>query len=322
VYYYELTSTWLEDVLYDEVDDYFQYLPTCFSQTYVPFNQHRGYDLAVWGIFLSKRYGWDIMRSTWESMRDAPSLPATDQVLKDKGSSFKYELAEFWVWNYYTGYRANPVSYYPEGGQYPMIKGGSLTQVDFLPPELNITNSALSLSSQYYQVIINADTTTLVLTNLNLSDAVTNDDHKFPFSYTITTKQEDDSFTHLPNGLNVRLEVTDPFNWKSTPLSGRIVGIVTNNVFAYPNPFRVDGRKRLTLPTGMSMAASVKVYVYSSGLDLVYASTEHPVELLGENVVQWDGRDANGELVRSGIYFYLVSIEGRKYTGKFAVVRE
>lgn len=321
IFFYELTSTWMEEVVYDEIDDYYQYLPSYFAQTNVAFNQHGGYDLVLWGIFLSKRYSPGLMKSIWEHMRAVPSLSANDQTLQEVGSGFKQELAEFALWNYFTGYRADPTSYYPESEHYPLISGGSFTRTDFLPPSASISDAAQSLSSQYYQVIFGSDTTTLILTNVNLSDALGHNNRMFDFSYTITNAEVDNSFTRLANGLKVRLNVKDPSNWRSTPVVGNSVIGTTSTVSAYPNPFHVDGRKQLAIPIGVLSKSAVSLYIFSSGLELVYNQDVYPTVSLGENVIHWDGRDNQGQLVKSGIYVFHMVIEGREYLGKLAVIR-
>ena len=41
----------------------------------------------------------------------------------------------------------------------------------------------------------------------------------------------------------------------------------------------------------------------------------------GLNTVHWDGTDASGRAVSSGIYFYRFSTQGEEYAKKVAVVR-
>ena len=71
-YFYEITSVWMEDVVYTGVNDYYQYLRSSQSQfrhPEVPFtsNGNIEYSRGIWGQFIAKRFGTNAMRWAWPS---------------------------------------------------------------------------------------------------------------------------------------------------------------------------------------------------------------------------------------------------------------
>jgi hypothetical protein len=91
----------------------------------------------------------------------------------------------------------------------------------------------------------------------------------------------------------------------------------------YPNPFLAKERKPLNfrLPTAIQQKAML--YVFSSSMDKIFSdelSIDYKRPL--EPSITWDGHDSNWEAVSSGIYFFVIQIDGNEYQGKFAVVRE
>ncbi|HTR80530.1 MAG TPA: MXAN_6640 family putative metalloprotease, partial [Bacteroidota bacterium] len=128
IYFYELTSVWMEDVVFNDVNDYYQYEKSPegqFASPQVPFNTNSFimYSRAIWGHYIAKRFGRDAMLRTWEEIQSAPPLEAIDRALQKPpyNSSFNAAFAEWNVWNYFTGARSDSALYYPEGAAYPEI---------------------------------------------------------------------------------------------------------------------------------------------------------------------------------------------------------
>ena len=130
VFYYEASGVWMEDFVYDDVNDYYQYLPSFFGRPEKPFNTYDGwheYGLAIWNKMLVRLFGRDVMRQIWEQMiagprHVTPAIEAMDQVAQRHGDTFRRLLAEFQTWNYFTGKRADPEHYYKEGAAYPLLR--------------------------------------------------------------------------------------------------------------------------------------------------------------------------------------------------------
>jgi hypothetical protein len=127
-WWYEVSAVWMEDVVFDEVNDYIYYLKYFFQypwlslETYTvdsnkPAEYMHSYAACVWARFLHERYDRDIIRQIWQICGAVPDynvLPATETVLNDFGSTFEQAFVEFTAWNYYTGHRADTVNKYSE----------------------------------------------------------------------------------------------------------------------------------------------------------------------------------------------------------------
>ena len=61
----EISSTWMEDVAYDDVNDYYNYLSFFFNHPEVPLNRYDGaheYGASVFAHFLEERFGRDAVK--------------------------------------------------------------------------------------------------------------------------------------------------------------------------------------------------------------------------------------------------------------------
>lgn len=124
-YWMEMTATWMEDQVFDEINDYIYYLPYFFNYPWLSLRNFDGlhpYGACIWPIFLGERFqNIDIIREIWTVCKQDKGdnvLSATDQILGDLyNSSLSDAFQEFSVWNYFTGDRANPTFYgfYSEG---------------------------------------------------------------------------------------------------------------------------------------------------------------------------------------------------------------
>ena len=85
---------------------------------------------------------------------------------------------------------------------------------------------------------------------------------------------------------------------------------------AWPNPFRDETVIRFALPA--AGPASVRVYNVAGRL-VRELPTQRGSAGLNERI--WDGKDADGDTVASGIYFVRVEAGGETAHGKLVLVR-
>ncbi|MBM2839669.1 MAG: hypothetical protein HW412_197 [Bacteroidetes bacterium] len=329
VYFYEITSVWMEDVVYTDVNDYYQYLGTSqgqFRRPDIPFtsNNFIVYSRGIWGQFIAKRFGRDVMRRAWEEIRDARPLLAMDNALQEVTSSFRQSFSEWSLWNFFTGTRDDTTGrYYPEGSFYPLM---SQTPVSFSPPSRAVAGSLNALAAKYYQVLGGPDTLTLILSNTNFAAGLANSNVQFPYTYLLNINRVDDSYKSTPAGIFFKLDAPDLTNWFTWDVVRNGVGGSGANAIGgacFPNPFLVDGKTRLRIPITSTVLTTGTLYVFTSSMDLVYSSElTSRQQFAGQQAFEWNGTTNNGEIVQTGVYFYTVDVQGQTAMGKIVVVRK
>ncbi|MEK7146552.1 MAG: fibronectin type III domain-containing protein, partial [Patescibacteria group bacterium] len=131
----EASAVWVEDVVYDEVDDYLNYLESFFNYpdysifaSIVPDGTLYEYALMIWPKFLSEYYEDDsIILDIWETYFDSnldetsnnKSFEAVRDVIEGRGDTLSDIYREFTLWNLMS-------ESYEEGEGYP----GVLTLVE------------------------------------------------------------------------------------------------------------------------------------------------------------------------------------------------
>ena len=149
VSFLEMISVWSEDYLYDDVNNYLQYLTAFFLQPQVPL-MNWTYNNVVWAKFLSENFGDTVIRDILHRcgiVSGANATGAMDQELAGFGTDLSAEFARFTLWNYFTGER-NDGLHYEEGGLYPEVWVGRDTEC--LPQEQYSPMADLgALSSNY-----------------------------------------------------------------------------------------------------------------------------------------------------------------------------
>ena len=119
-YWMEMSATWMEEEMYDNINDYYFYLWYFFNFPYSSIQQTLGswdlhpYASVVFPIFLSQRFDRSLIRDIWLRCRDlganADHFPEAAAYVIDSftngAESFASAFHEFTVWNYFTGSRA------------------------------------------------------------------------------------------------------------------------------------------------------------------------------------------------------------------------
>jgi Family of unknown function (DUF6055) len=98
----ESTAVWMEDLVYDDIDDYLRYVRRWVKRYETPLtaNSIKEYGSAVWAEWLARRYGPSIVRRAWaRAVNTKPggfSVSAYDSAIEAAGSSsFNRDFARF-----------------------------------------------------------------------------------------------------------------------------------------------------------------------------------------------------------------------------------
>ncbi|MCI0474144.1 MAG: T9SS type A sorting domain-containing protein, partial [Ignavibacteria bacterium] len=113
----------------------------------------------------------------------------------------------------------------------------------------------------------------------------------------------------LKNGLN-ELKIVSYKN--NTYDTAKFVMNVTSevsliNIFNFPNPMKNDTKFDFIL-TGNEPPADCRIKIYTIA-GRVIKEIVMPVSI-GYNQIYWDGRDADGDNLANGVYFYRIFIRG------------
>jgi hypothetical protein len=98
----EATATWMEDQVYNGIDDYLRYVGRWVKlyETPLTANSIKEYGSAVWNQWLTRRYGPAIIRKAWAGAIDAKpggfSVSSYQRALRSTGrSDFSHDFARF-----------------------------------------------------------------------------------------------------------------------------------------------------------------------------------------------------------------------------------
>ena len=131
---FEASAVWMEEQVYDDVDDYLQYLTPWAQLSFVPLTQFdaqsadnpanvKVYGDVVWNRWLESRFGAVAVRRAWEqSLLTSPKSfapGAYDRMLTERGSSFFDAFAQFAA---ATAEWRTPGSPFPEGASFPDVE--------------------------------------------------------------------------------------------------------------------------------------------------------------------------------------------------------
>jgi hypothetical protein len=132
-WFMEGTATWIEDVVYDEIDDNLRYLPSGpIGQPTIPLDRNTGfriYGTWIFWRFLAEYFGGatpanGIVRQVWNKADGSPvgpdrystqaaALTVAQQSVNGTPWKLRWAFADFGVWN------LRPGKFYDEGTSYP-----------------------------------------------------------------------------------------------------------------------------------------------------------------------------------------------------------
>lgn len=333
-WFYELTSTSMEEFVFDSINDYYAYMPNFFNRPDKIFTGFDGYSQAIWNIYLHKIFDNDfsIFVRQWELMKTNPALECIKKSIEERGKSFKTVFSQFYLYNYYTGYRSKPDKYYEEGINYPLVNFHY--SIQFIQPSRTISGNSQPCAAHYYVIVdsilklpFQPDSIITIIVNSNVDSALNWSGYSQRFNYKlkISSSQPDQSFNKVSTNLFSKLEVVDPVNWSDIYIvndTTPVIAIKESGNYAFPMPANLSKHNYINIPVPKDWIGEVELYIYSAGMNLVFNGKRIPQLFDNRVVVQWNGRNNSNEIVQSGIYFYLLTNGENQSTGKIVILNE
>ncbi len=349
-HFYEISAVWMEDVIYDEIDDYLQYVNNPNSGFIAairkPFNYTNGwheYGAGIWGHYISKRFGPEVMLNAWLYMTTQTSVPALDLALSEVNSDFESALGEFYTWCYFTGGRADTVNYFDEANLYEMVVPDTVFYSNMESHSTQVLNNFLSaayvvvesFNPAVYQLNGNsssADAGLWVNHGVLIEGGATADMQKFleldqtNFRLSLRSNKPTSTVLIVPvcTALGGNPDREDHLYAQTIffELTGDKTEASDRLFTNIPNPFIIGEHNFTYIPFLILSDGEVKIrIVSSSGKVVKNYNLGYMTKGYYENRVQWDGRDNNGNLVPSGVYLSFMKSPGVEDKSKIAVIK-
>ena len=343
-YYFEATSTAMEEFVYDSINDYYNYLQTYFRNPERRFTYNSGntgYDRVIWNIYLKEKSereendstkGFEIIKKSWEIMRNhsRSAIESISLALSENGLDMKSSYNDFGAWCYFTGHRAQDDKYFKEASEYPLIEPIQ-DPIKYQPPKKTYIMSIQPVANNYMIFDLSYtginDTLISIVTNGDVMSAATDPYSSIDYEYSLMTNPEDGAahivneyYSKLTSDQNVYLAEGDIFNDQvvrgSTIPRGELE-------YVYPQPYSYYAHSDISLaiPVKSSSSEYANLYVYTISMNLVY-SAQLNVNQSGRRLVSWDGLSENGNRLPSGIYIYVTETDGQILKGKLAIIND
>ena len=331
-FWLEQSAVWIEEQVYDEVDDYLTYLPSFSGFLTEPWlaldtsNGEHEYAGVLWPLYLEKRHDRDLIRSIWERSATKHALEAIDEALRSVGSDLASAFQEFTTWNVFTGSRANAGRFFEEGASYPPVElsalhepalRGDAASYRFDGPRIPATRYPAHLAANYIGFVPDSS----LYGGLRIDfTGITG-----KWGVSVAGSGEADTVMTVPATRgNVTIEVPDWTRYETVMLvvasleqsgsgyeyaytatfdpgltgSGRPIAA---SLTTFPNPFYTSsGPATVRYEVGRSGEVSLTLY---NVLGRKVRTLVDGVHSQGTFTTTWDGRDDQGRRVSSGVYF-------------------
>ena len=340
----ENLSTFIEDEVYDDINDNYDYLPCFLSSPHQRLDLRNGcheYGGFLWPTFLSEMFGHDAIRAIEECSGGSPLMSCFDAELRNHGMDFEEALETFWAWNFYTSIHDDG-AHYVEGGDYDRLLGydrsfSSYPQTAIRPTESKLP-AAMSASVLRFNRQSGSQDDIFVLDY---------DGPRCVGSVTLFQRFPDNRVVEhvvlLDENGNASVQVED---WDQS-LYGYLVTVIPRTCGEGRFDYRVNA-ETTTHSTSVDPATYTRTVVLDQNApnpfhkftQIRYSLTERgPVELdifdsvgrrvrtlvhaeqaAGDFTVSWDAFDDSGQPVESGVYFSRLRLIDQVETRKMILV--
>ena len=332
VFYYEITSTSFEEFVFDDVNDYYAYMPSYFQNPETAMSLNDGYNLAIWNIYLQNNFGFDILKRQWELIPGNDALKAIAISIDENGSTFGNELNKFGIWTYFTNSRnIYPGEYFEEASSYPLIT--PTATMSFTPPS-DIYNMTIAPVANYFLRINLPSSDGVFYSIITNSDYQKSANQTLPFTFSI--------YQDTVNGQKIINDFYSasfdkdgvPF-WNNAGILNNIVVYgdssysipnLEGETFAYPMPIKKSAATTLNIAfqSDSNIGEEIDLNIYSAGVELYYSGKKiiQSSYLKNSNKYCEISLSKNDFDYPSGVYIYVIKSGEDIFKGKLVIFND
>mgnify|MGYP006314159219 FL=1 len=332
VFYYEITSTAFEEFVFDDVNDYYAYMPSYFQNPETAMSLNDGYNLAIWNIYLQNNFGFDILKRQWELIPGNDALKAIAISIDENGSTFGNELNKFGIWTYFTNSRnIYPGEYFEEASSYPIIT--PTATMSFTPPS-DIYNMTIAPVANYFLRINLPSSDGVFYSIITNSDYQKSANQTLPFTFSI--------YQDTVNGQKIINDFYSasfdkdgvPF-WNNAGILNNIVVYgdssysipnIEGETFAYPMPIKKSAATTLNIAfqSDSNIGEEIDLNIYSAGVELYYSGKKiiQSSYLKNSNKYCEISLSKNDFDYPSGVYIYVIKSGEDIFKGKLVIFND
>jgi len=153
MWFYETSATWIEELAYPDVNDYFQYVERYVNDWGKPIYDYI-YDNVTWLLFLNDRYGGEASPAIWNAIAEQSVWPAITAYLTEKSGSkgWSEHLAAWGMEHLYADYRPD-LSRFDDGEAYsPLLFPAGTFRSYSVIDSFNVVTYGQPFSSSFYKI--------------------------------------------------------------------------------------------------------------------------------------------------------------------------
>ncbi len=324
---FEATSVQMEEMIYDDVNDCYQYMSSWFNSPQQSLNldsSNRWYGSFIFFEYVNTHLSVDAIKTFWEksithdSYYGEYSIQTLDEAFQDFGSNFSSMLNGMSIANRVMSSLVSISPYYYEEADSYTVTPSTFSTVSFSAGgNESVTSTNLNANAAQYIRFNSFDPVLATLTN---------DDGPDSYLELHTIISYGDSAWTVLSGSPINVDPTDAyriyfvvvsqnpdasnFDYTLTFTDGvaSVEPEIPNNFSvsnAYPNPFNPQTHIQIDL----LISEKVSLFIYDINGRLVKKLFNGDINA-GQHVLTWNGFDENGNYASSGTYF--VRLKGEK----------
>lgn len=348
----EASATWMEDVAFPDLNDYFQYVcsfllyPGRALDSGLPSADNHAYGASVFAHFLDQRYGRDLVRMAWEEHRDRRrvDLDNFDRALVDYNGTvlgvtgieagIERAFSDFGVWSWFVGDRFRS-GFFAEGSAYPSQEVSSLmvaakaavsdvgrldhmaTRYIRFEPRLlpgGVTIDTEFSRGRWRRRLLLAAPDSVEIRDIGIRGAITLSGWDAYDEVVLVISNVD--VLGIGYGYELTVEYDPDLRDVPKPLAMALEP-------GRPNPFVAGRHPEAVFGFELSEPSQeTRFSVYAADGQLVWRY-QFPGPLSARrHAVRWDGTNEVGSAVGSGVYYAVLEADGVALRGALAVIRE
>ncbi|MEE9555269.1 MAG: T9SS type A sorting domain-containing protein [candidate division Zixibacteria bacterium] len=325
-WYMENCATWIEDIIWDNINDNYAFLSYFLNFVHRPINTVNGafeYGAFIWPMFLYENWGHDFIRTSWEYCIGSTALNALESTCGQYGTLLEEQYSSYSLWNFLADSRDDG-DHYEEGAEYNparIMRTHSSYPVEnessFLDPTaFGCNNIIFSNPGEEGDLRIVFDGRDSDIWHAQIIMAMADNDHTYD---AITLNDANDGeYTVEDFGEYVWVGlVTDLIDGSGgdylysaylvqTDIDERIVDVPDDFILDgnYPNPF--NGRTVISLFSPDEEVVNLSVY------NILGEKVVDRVHFLrpGNNRIELNFEQSDNAPLASGVYFYRIESNG------------